>query len=205
MMAIRLNSRLIAGLCGLVVFAVFCAGCTTTPAKSVETSETTPIQTIVSPIITIEKVSPPTQIISTLTTTQTTNPLFQSTERVTLKINSAYKQSKIYTYTPSQGRIFLIVEISVVNNAISKGFDFGDTSLLLTDLKNSEPQLLSKSPNLKVRGGLENPFLYPTTIPQGEMRSGQIVFGVQQNSNSYKLSLTDSSGGILSSITINVD
>jgi hypothetical protein len=198
-------SGIAAGLCFIVLFGVFCAGCSTPPAKAPEAGISQPVQTAASPAGTIQQASAPTQAASAVATAPATTPSPQPIESATLTINSASKQTKIYTYTPNQGRIFLVLDITVANHDLSKGLDISDTSLTLTDLTNSESQILSNSANPKVRGALQNPFAYPTRIPLGETRSGQLAFGVRQNSNSYRLALADSNGIVLSTARITAE
>lgn len=208
MMKKRLSFSLIAGFGCCMFLAVVISGCTTTTPSTQTPGPTSvvPFQTSIPPTIVPTGQAPDQhQVAQHTTTVQTTVLTTQSNEPVTLQINRAEKQTQIYIYTPSQGRIFLVLDISIINNGIPKGFDVSDTSVMLTDLNNRESQRLTKSANQRIHEALKNPFLYPTRIPQGEMRSGQIVFGVQQNSDSYKLNLTDFYGKELSTTTITVD
>lgn len=198
----------LAGFCILLILAVSIAGCTgtNTPTNTpVTTSPATPAQPVLTTMAT-------TAVQPLLTTAQTTAPESVKTETqpaiqetrvmdpVSLTINSAKKQTKVYTMTPYAGRIFLVLDITVKNNAIEKGFDFTDTSITLSYPK--ADVTVAESITTKVRGGLENPIITPTTIEQNDQRTGQIVFSVAENSGKYILNLIDDSGTVVSSRTI---
>jgi hypothetical protein len=138
-----------------------------------------------------------------MTTTQVTPGVTQPQEDVSLTINSAKKVSKLFTFTPKTGRIFLVFDITVKNNGIVKGFEFNDQSVRLLDIKNNEGQ--STSLTTTIRGGIENPIITPTRIEQNDKRSGQIVFGVLDSSRSFRISVIDNSGEVISSQVITAD
>lgn len=206
MMKKKLRFPVLAGFSSFIFLATLIAGCTTTP--SIQTPEMTSVPQVLTsmpPTIVPTEQAPNQNPVAPLTTNvQTTVPTSQLNGSVALKINWAEKQTQIYKYKPDEGRIFLVLDISIINNGITKGFDVGDKSVMLTDLTNQQSQRLTKGANPKIHEALKNPFIYPTRIPVGEMRTGQIVFGVQQNSDSYKLNLTDFYGKELSSDTIYV-
>jgi hypothetical protein len=195
-----------AGFCTLLLLAVSIAGCTsqnagttipvTTPAQpgpiSNATTSTLPSQT-------------PSQTqaaVSTTTQTQTTIQSTQSPDPVSLTINSAHKQTKLYTMIPKPGRIFLVLDITVKNNAVEKGFDLTDNSISLSYARaGTSPELSITS---QVRGGLENPILMPTKIEQNDKRTGQVAFGVADSSGKYTINLIKNDGTVLSSATITV-
>jgi hypothetical protein len=136
------------------------------------------------------------------TETQTTIQATQSPDLVSLTVNSANKQMKVYTMTPKPGRMFLVLNITVKNNAIVKGFDFTESSISLSYARaGTSPE---QSITSQVRGGLDNPIIMPTKIEQNDKRTGQVVFGVADSSGKYTLNLINNDGTVLSSATITV-
>jgi hypothetical protein len=200
------DSSIIAGFCILIILAVSIAGCTG-PNAGTTTPVTTPAQSVPTSIATTSALlsQPPTQTqaaASAPTQTQTTIQATQSPDPVSLTINSANKQTKVYTMTPKPGRIFLVLDITVKNNAVEKGFDLTDASLSLSYARagtSPEPSITSQ-----VRGGLDNPILMPTRIEQNDKRTGQVVFGVLDVSNMYTINLIGKDGTVVSSATVTV-
>jgi hypothetical protein len=190
-----------AGFCILLILAVTITGCTSqTPVT------TTPITTATQPAKTGSAPPPvlssPTPAISqvtepAITGTPTVAMTAQSMEKVSLAINSAKKQKTVYTSTAPAGRMFLVLDITVKNNAMERGYDLTDDSITLNYAKPGTP--LEKSITTRVRGGLENPILMPTTIKQNDTRSGQIVIAVAESSGMYTINLIDDKGAVVSS------
>jgi hypothetical protein len=190
-----------AGFCILLILAVTITGCTSqTPVT------TTPITTATQPAMT-GSAPPPVLSSPPPTMSQVTEPAIsgtptvamtaQSTEKVSLTINSAKKQKTVYTSTAPAGRMFLVLDITVKNNAMERGYDLTDDSITLNYAKPGTP--LEKSITTRVRGGLENPILMPTTIKQNDTRSGQIVITVAESSGMYTINLIDDKGAVVSS------
>lgn len=202
-MVVRLeNLALITGVCLLIVFTASISGCTGSNSGTTNPVTNQPqfVQTSSVPASAGAEQTL-TQIKgNTLakTETQTTVQTSQAPETVSLTINSAKKMTKLFTFTPKSGNIFLVLDITVKNNGVPKGFDFTDTSITM-------PKLQGGAITSQVRGGLENPIITPTRIEQNDKRTGQIVFGVSVESNTYKLNLVDSKGEVLSSQTITVE
>jgi len=115
-------------------------------------------------------------------------------------INSASKQTKVYTFTPNPGNIFLVLDITVKNNAVEKGFYLTESSISLSYAKGGTSPVPSITS--KVRGGLDNPLIMPTKIEQHDQRTGQIVFGVADSSGSYTINLIGADGAVVSSVPI---
>jgi hypothetical protein len=121
-------------------------------------------------------------------------------EKVSLIINFAQKQKTVYASTAPAGSMFLVLDITVKNNAIEKGYDLSDDSITLNYAKPGTPTV--KSITTRVRGGLENPLLTPTTIQQNDSRTGQVVFAVADTSGKYTISLIDDKGAAVSSAPV---
>jgi hypothetical protein len=202
----RADSSLIAGFCSLLILAVLIAGCTspnagttipvTTPAQIVPTSNAT------TSVLPSQTPSQTQAAVPATTETQTTIQATQSPDLVSLTVNSANKQMKVYTMTPKPGRMFLVLNITVKNNAIVKGFDFTESSISLSYARaGTSPE---QSITSQVRGGLDNPIIMPTKIEQNDKRTGQVVFGVADSSGKYTLNLINNDGTVISSATITV-
>jgi len=101
--------------------------------------------------------------------------------------------------TPKPGKIFLVLNITIQNNAVEKGFDLTDSSLSLSYAKAGTSPVPSLT--TQVRGGLENPIIMPTKIEQNDKRIGQVVFSVADSSGRYAINLLDSDGAVVASST----
>jgi hypothetical protein len=202
----RANISVTAGFCILLILAVSIAGCTS-PNAGTTTPAATPAQPVPTTVAT-------TSVLPSQTATQTqsaapvktdTQTIIQATQardKVSLTINSAKKQASVYTMVPKTGRSFLVLDITVKNKGIEKGFVLTDKSMSLSYARvgtSPEPSVTTQ-----VRGGLENPIIMPTTIEQNDQRTGQVVFGVAEVSGMYTLNLIDDRGTIVSSATITV-
>ena len=70
--------------------------------------------------------------------------------------------------TPKEGVIFLVLDITVKNNNINTGYQFTDKSITLSsDTGGTGMEAITT----KLRGGLDNPILTPTTIEQNDKRT----------------------------------
>ena len=192
-----------AGLFSLLILSVSIAACTS-PDAGTTITVTTPAQPAPTSILTT--LASPSQTSSQVQTTvpatqmQTTTPVVP--DPVSLTINSATKQTNVYTMTPKPGRIFLVLNVTIKNHAVEKGFDLTDASLSLSYARagtNPEPSITSQ-----VRGGLDNPIIMPTRIEQNDQRTGQVVFGVVDNSNSYTIKLIGTDGVVVSSASVDL-
>jgi hypothetical protein len=126
----------------------------------------------------------------------------QTMEKVSLTINSAQKQKTVYTSTAPEGRMFLVLDVTVKNNGMEKGYELTDDTITLNYAKPGGPT--EKSITTRVRGGLKNPILMPTTIKQNDTRSGQIVITVAESSGKYTINLIDDKGAVVSSSPVTV-
>jgi hypothetical protein len=202
----RADISLISGFFTLLILAVSLAGCT-----SPDAGKTIPVTTRAQPVLTsIASISAlpsqtPSQTQAAAPATpamQTTIQAAQSQDPVSLTIISATKQTKVYTMTPKPDRIFLVLDITVKNNAIEKGFDLTDSSISLSYARaGTRPE---QSITSQVRGGLDHPIIMPTRIEQNDKRTGQVVFGVADSSGAYTINLINNDGTVLSSAKITV-
>ena len=191
-----------AGFCILIILAVLLAGCTS-PNPATTTPVTTPTQPAMTssapaPVLSSPTLTPSPAITGTPTAVTTT----QQSEKVSLTIHSAQKQKMVYTSTAPAGRMFLVLNVTVKNNGMDKGYELTDESITLTYPKPGTPT--EKSTTTRVRGGLENPILMPTTIGQNDTRTGQVVIAVAESSGMYTINLVDDKGAVVASATVTV-
>jgi hypothetical protein len=194
-----------AGFCILVILAVTLSGCTSQNAAT-----NTPVTTPAQPgIISVEPTPLPTTLALTLAPegtpvkTETILQTTQTIEKVSLTITSAQKQKTVYAITAPAGRIFLVLDVTIKNNGIEKGYDLNDNRITLTYEEAGNPT--EKSATTRVRGGLENPILMPTTIQQNDSRTGQIVFNIADTtSGKYTINLIDDKGAPVSSAAVTI-
>jgi len=174
----RENITFFAGFCILIVITVSIAACTTSDSGT-NNSGTTPDN-------------------------PTTTGNQQSLGPVSLTINSADKLSKLNNLSPLAGNIFLVLNITVKNIDIQKGFVFANKSVTLLDLKNGKFVPTSLNANPRIQRNLSNPIVPPTRIAQNEAVTGQVVFAIT-DSTGYRLNLTDSDKKVLTSLPINFE
>jgi hypothetical protein len=127
----------------------------------------------------------------------------QSSEPVSITVNSAEKMQKMNNLSPPAGKIFLILNITVKNKNIQKGFVFINKSVTVLDLESGEFVPTSLNANPRIRSNLTNPIVPPTRIGQNEAITGQVVFSVTDSAG-YRLNLTDIDNTVLSSRQINL-
>jgi hypothetical protein len=202
----RANISIIAGFCILLILAVSISGCTSQNAGTTSpvTTSAQPAPTSIVTNVALPPQTPlqPQDVVPTTTQTQTTTTTAQSSDPVSLTINSFQKQMKLFTFTPRSGHVFLVLDITVKNNAIQKGFDLSENSLSLSYARGGTSPVPSITS--QVRGGLENPLIMPTKIEQNDKRTGQVVFGVADSSGSYIINLIGSDGTVVSSASVNL-
>lgn len=188
----------IAGFCILLILAASTAGCTGpgagTPGAVTTPAQTAPPDTATTPAQTLSLATAASPVPTVI---QTSVTAAQSPDPVILTINSAKKQTKVYTMIPKPGRIFLVLDMTIQNNAVVKGLDLTDASITLAYARaGTSPEISITS---QVRGGLDNPLVMPTKIEQNDKRTGQVVFGVLDNSNTYTIKLLGSDGAVVAS------
>ena len=127
----------------------------------------------------------------------------QTSEPVSITVNSAEKLLKLDNMSPSADKIFLVLNITVKNKDIQKGFVFINKSVTLLDLESGEFVPTSLNANPRIRSNLTNPIVPPTRIGQTEALTGQVVFAVTDSAG-YLLNLTDIDNKVISSQQINL-
>jgi hypothetical protein len=185
----------------LLVTVLITAGCTSenknvvvTPTQTTSQIPTTTLS--VSHPTTASSMAPTTVPTVMISTTQT--PVSSG---LTVTLNSAVKKTTLGGITPSPGNIFLVLDVTIQNNDKNNDFEYTDTSFSIFDNLNQN----RRTPiTFKVAGKLNSP-ITSGRIPLKSTKTGQIVFGVMDSSNSYKFSVADSTGTELTSIdNINV-
>lgn len=138
---------------------------------------------------------------TTVPTAMVTTTITPNTNGLSVSLNSAVKKINIGGSGPMPGNILLVLDISIQNNDKNEDFDYTDASFVILDKtnKNRRTAITSKFPS-----GLNNP-LASGKIPLKSKITGQVVFGVNESSNSYKFYVSDTKGTVITSVdNINV-
>lgn len=169
-----------------------------TSDQSISPIITTPSQTLISTTApeTSDTTLAPTTSLTIISTTA-----IPKNEVLTVTLNSAVKKTQIGKSTNKAGNIFLVLDVTLQNNDKNNDFKYTDTSFAIFDKVNKNRRTAITSQLLS--GGLNSP-LTSGTIPLKSKITGQIVFGVMDSSNSYRLYISDSTGTVLTSIE-NID
>ena len=176
----------------LIIGILFSSGCTSTnPINNVNSTQPEPLSTLIG--------------VDTTLTSPTVKPTMNitiSSNSVNLTLNSAKKTMKLYNTVPKDSsKIILLLNISITNNGIAKGYDYDYNSMYIMDLTNNE----RVSQNTKYdAGNVPNVPLIPTRINLGDTRTGEVTFYVKGTSESYKLILVGNNGQVFNSLTFNV-
>jgi hypothetical protein len=205
-MIIKKKYFICATLIIVLTTCIFFTGCTSTQhsqtsaqsnSPTITTLEQTPKpttipETVITPNV---QITVPTAIISTTGTS--------SNNFLTVTLNSAEKKPTLGNSFRQPGRVLLILDISIKNNDKSKVFEYKDTSFVLSIKSNNDSRTAITTQKALAKS-LINPLISGTVQPNSE-DDGKIVFHVNESSDSYKLSIVDSTGTVLTSIdNINV-
>jgi hypothetical protein len=177
---------------------ILSTGCTSGQSTQISTQSTSSVVT--TPAQTLNPTTTPEALVTTLapaaaptavvTTTGTT-----ANGGITVTVNSAVKKTALGQFKPKPGNIFLVLDITIQNNDKNNDFDYTAASFALSDNLNT----IRRPPLGKFAYGLDNQ-LISGMIPLKSKITGQIVFGVTDGSNSYKLSVSDATGTVLTSL-----
>jgi hypothetical protein len=187
-----------------VTACIISAGCTST--QSVQSSARSNPPTITTTSQTLSPTTAPGTKVTTLAPTTAPTAIISTAgtpmnDGVSVILNSAVKKIKIGSSGPLPGNIFLVLDVTIQNNDKNKDFEYTDSSFAIYDKLNKNRRTAL---TYKIPGGLNSP-LTSGTIPLKSKKTGQIVFGVLDNSTTYKFYVTDSTGTVLTSIdNINV-
>jgi hypothetical protein len=186
-------------LCMLLLTAcIVCTGCTS--GQNAQTSAPSNSLTVTTPAQTLNPTTAPETLVTTLALTPAPTAVVTTTGTpanggLSVTVNSAVKKTALGEFKPKAGMIFLVLDVTIQNNDKNNDFDYMPASFALSDNLNTN----RRPPLGKFSYGLNNQ-LISGTIPLKSKISGQIVFGVADGSNSYKLSVSDSTGTVLTSI-----
>jgi hypothetical protein len=200
------NKFVICSVCIIIVTAcIVSTGCTSTSPQGAQTSAQTNPPTITTPAQTLSPTTAPVTMATTMAPTTASTAIIATTATpissgLTVTLNSAVKKTSLGSFTPLPGNIFLVLDVTIQNNDKNNDFKYTDSSFSIYDTVNQKrgPAITSK-----VAGGLNTP-LASGTIPMKSTKTGQIVFGVMDNSNSYKFAVVNSTAAITPLIDINV-
>jgi len=112
-----------------------------------------------------------------------------------ITVFDAQMVSELNGARPYSGHTFLVVNISIKNINENGWYSFTDNHIWAS----YEDGGGSNSINDKNAGKLENPFPSAKIVP-GEVRQGNVIFGVPEKSKSFTLKLIDVNGNAVSNI-----
>ena len=115
----------------------------------------------------------------------TTKPV--NTGKVDLTLNSALKTTKIKDSNPLRGNIFVVVNMTINNLQEKEAFVANENTV---DINGGGPM------TQKIYDRLSNPFYWGTIPPEGS-RTGEVVFGVKEDTGSFTITLLDEKGNTL--------
>ena len=133
-----------------------------------------------------------------------TTPGQPSPDPVSLTINTARKAVQVGSFTTIPGNIFLVLDITVKNNARENGYYLTERSFSMS-IANSATMSL-ESITSKVARSLDSPLKMPTMIEQDDQRTGQVVFSISDfpGKYSYTINLLDNDATIASSASVDL-
>jgi hypothetical protein len=193
------NKVVFCSFCMLLLIAcIVCTGCTS--SQSAQTAPQSNSPTVTTPAQTLNPTTAPETLATTFAPTAAPTAVVTTTGTpanggLSVTINSAVKKTALGEFKPKPGMIFLVLDVTIQNNDKNNDFEYTPASFALTDNLNTN----RRPPLGKFSYGLDNQ-LISGRIPLKSKISGQIVFGVTDGSNSYKLSVSDSTGTVLTSI-----
>jgi hypothetical protein len=182
----------------ILTVCIVSTGCTSTQAQ---TSAQNNSPTITTPSQTFSPTTVPETLITTLAQTTAPTATISMTgtltnDVLTVTLNSAEKTISLGNKIGKPGRIMLILDITIKNNDKKNDFTYTDASFVISDKSNNDSLTAITSEKAK---NLANP-LFMGTVPSGSIDDGKILFRVNATSNTYKLSVVDSTGTVLGSI-----
>ena len=182
------NRNIIALFCILLILTVSIAGCTTSNpgTKNPVTAPAEPVQTTIIPASEVQVV----QQVNTGNLTKIQNQ--QQNEPVILTINSVKKMMGLGKARPPEGNIFIVLDITVKNRNVDKGYILGNKSITLKDSEGNE-QNLGLNSHPEIQKELQNPIPPQTKLGLNDTITGQVLFAIPDSTN-YNLNLMGKGG-----------
>ena len=193
------NKIVFCSFCMLLLIAcIVCTGCTS--GQNTQTSAPGTSPTVTTPAQTLNPTTVPETLVTTLAPASAPTAVVTTTGTppnggLSVTVNSAVKKTALGEFKPKPGMIFLVLDVTIQNNDKNNDFEYTTASIALSDNLNTN----RRPPLGKFSYGLDNQ-LISGTIPLKSKITGQVVFGVTDGSNSYKLTVSDSTGTVLTSI-----
>jgi hypothetical protein len=124
---------------------------------------------------------------------------------VSVTVHSVEKRYTLNEIRTGPGEVFVLINMTVKNNDLPRGFYFYQGSTTLRDLASGRNVEISFNEK-KDYGefGVEQAFVLPKTIKQNDAITGKTVFALN-NSDRYLMNLVDNNYTIILSRMINVD
>jgi hypothetical protein len=198
----RMGLFLISLVCIAVILVTGCTSTGSNPVTPVQTAVPTSVVTTATATITTTATISPFKEQTTVPTTVMISPTQTPVnDGLIVTLNSAKKKTTTYSGASlPPGIVLLELDITLQNNDKRKDFEYTDSSFVLS-FKSNKPSLTAKT--TQYVKGLTNPLIFGT-VPAGSTDDGKIIFGVNETSNYYTLSVVDSTGKTLTSID-NID
>ena len=178
----------------ILTACIVSTGCTSTQSPA-QTSPVTMVSTPSQPES--PTTLPATAVVSLAPTTApvvSAKPTPQNSG-ISVTVNSATKKTELATVNPANGAVFLVLDVTIQN--ANKDFPYTSSSFQI--LANNAGSSWHSPLTTKFASGLDNQ-LMSGTVPANSKTTGQIVFGVSGQSNTYQFSVRDPSGKELAKV-----
>ena len=194
-------------ICSLLMIiltaGIVSSGCTSTQAQNSPQSNspaiTSPSQTVSPATVPETQISPLVQTTAPAATIPVTGT--PTNDVLTVTLNSAEKKISMGNGIGKPGYIMLLLDITIKNNDKKNDFTYTDSSFVISYKSTNESLTAITSQYART---VANP-LFMGTVPSGSTDDGKILFRVNATSDTYTLSVVDSTGTVLGSIdTISV-
>jgi hypothetical protein len=185
----------------VLIACVVSSGCTSNqntqvPVQTVPPTVATAANTMIP--TTTPEATAPASVSTTVPPAAVSTIQTPANEGLSVTINSVDKKTTLGGGNPAKpGNAFLVLGVTIQNNDINKDFAYTDASFRILDTSNNGSWHAAMTN--QISRGLNSPLL-PGTIPPKTKKTGQIGFGVPDNSTSYKFSIVDSAGTVITTI-----
>ena len=186
------NPAAAAGFCFFLLFFVSLAGCTGAGTGTGSTGAG-PAQTVIPAAEPVSEAPGPVSAAPAARDTQAEAAGLRANEPVSITVNSAQKvlglgtQGKVYKGADS-GEVFLVLDITVRNNAVKDGLTLSNRSFVVRDIDRNAGTGRLLTSHSAYRNALENLLVDPVTIRQGESVTRQLLYQVNDSAE-YRLVL----------------